>query len=85
MDNLGHIFYVTYHDGLCQIQEVNPFGDNDPICVYQIKTEECFGMCVNGHKIFFMNDNHSIFMFERLKDQKALLEIKELFIKDKDM
>ena len=42
-------------------------------------------MNVNGHNIFFMNDNHTIVMFERLKDQKALVEMKELCIKNKDM
>jgi len=41
-------------------------------------------MNVNGHNLFFMNDNHTIIMLERLKDQKALIEMKELFIKNKD-
>ena len=60
MDNHGHIFYVTYHDGQYQIQEVNPWDDNDPICVYQIKSEDCLGMSVQHHQIYFMNDHKSI-------------------------
>lgn len=41
-------------------------------------------MCVQQHQIYFMTDNQSIIQLQRLKDQKLMVEVKELFIKEKD-
>ena len=38
MDTYGHIFFVTYHDGCCNIKEINPWHDHEHIFVYQIKS-----------------------------------------------
>lgn len=47
MDKDGHIFFVTYLEGYCILNEINPWDDNNPIKVYEMKSNEILGFTLS--------------------------------------
>ena len=71
MDKDGHIFFVTYLEGYCILNEINPWDDNNPIQVYELKSNEIVGFTLcykNKDKVYFMGTDFVVHQLQRQKD-----------------
>ena len=85
MDEKDFIYYVRKENGVCQLMEGNPrlpsLEDHYPI--FEVKAESCTAMTVeSGDKIFFMDEEYTIYVLTRDSSNRQTTLLNELTIKE---
>jgi hypothetical protein len=87
LDSSNYLYYVTSHDGICSVREINPHNEEkNPhhMVVAEIKSDKCNGLSITGDNMYFLDDRKVVTKLEKQNETRLLNDTDSFKIKEKD-
>ena len=87
LDSSNYLYYVTSHEGICSVREINPNNEEknaQHMVVAEIKSDKCGGLSIVGDDMFFLDDMKVVTKLEKQNETRILNETSSFKIKEKD-